>query len=220
MAGIASYFQLVNSIDPTWVTFKDDFFTTLDETNVWNVVKDAGATAAIGADAANGTLVISSAATTDNDGGLVQSIQEYIVGSANKAIYLETKVKLSDATQTDFYFGLSAQAETDPENILSAASRIGFEKLDGTAELSAVCTASSVTTKSSCQRSLSDATYAVLSIYFDGTTAFFYVNGNQVQSIATNVPADEMAVAMFHLSGNNSGTKTSTWDYVFYAGQR
>ena len=49
----------------------DDFVDELD--TGWVVVKDSGATVAIAADVHNGVLVITSAATTDNDGGSIQA---------------------------------------------------------------------------------------------------------------------------------------------------
>lgn len=213
MAGITSFsnYQVGN---PLYVCFYDDFITTIDTTNVWSVVKDSGASVAIGADASNGTVLLSSAATTDDDGALLQSIQEYIVLEANKTLALETKVKLSDATQSDFYFGLSAKAATNPENILTAASRCGFLKVDGSTELSAVVTASSATLSTSCQRQMVDATYVYLSIYWNGTTAYFYVNGSQVATYSTGLPTDEMAIALFSLSGNATGTKVCTADFI------
>lgn len=213
MAGISNFenYQFGN---PEYVCFYDDFITTIDTTNVWSVVKDSGASVAIGTDASNGTVLLSSAATTDDDGALLQSIQEYIVLEANKTVAVETKVKVSDATQSEFYFGLAAQAATDPENILTAASRVGFVKADGSTELSAVVTASSVTLSTSCQQQMADNTYVYLSIYWDGTSAYFYVNGSQVASYSTGLPVDEMAIALFSLSGNNSGTKVCTADFI------
>ena len=58
--------------NPDFVTYMDDFTgITLDTTNDWTLLKDSSATAALGADAESGTLVLTSQATTDNDGRLI-----------------------------------------------------------------------------------------------------------------------------------------------------
>ena len=56
---------------PDQCTKWDDFVMELD--TGWTVVKDAGADVSIAADVANGVLVITSAATTDDDGGSIQA---------------------------------------------------------------------------------------------------------------------------------------------------
>ena len=66
--------------NPDFVTYMDDFTgIALDTTNDWTVVKDSSATAALGADAESGTLVLTSQATTDNDGASVQGNEIFAV---------------------------------------------------------------------------------------------------------------------------------------------
>ena len=66
--------------NPDYVTYMDDFTgIALDTTNDWTVVKDSSATAALGADAESGTLVLTSQATTDDDGASVQGNEIFAV---------------------------------------------------------------------------------------------------------------------------------------------
>ena len=49
----------------------------------------------------------------------------------------------------------------------------------------------------------------------------FFVDRQLKATHTANIPEDDnMTVGLFHLSGVNTGTKTSTWDYVFVAMER
>jgi hypothetical protein len=190
----------------------DHFENTL-ETAKWETVKDAGASAAT-ADAANGLLTLSSAATTDNDGALVQSANEFVLPTSGKRFAVEAKVKVADADQTDFFFGLAQTAATNPEACLTASNRIGFQVDDGNASILCKSENTDVETSKDSDLDFADATYRTLGVYYDGTLLYFYIDGTLVNTISTNIPATELGISMFHLSGDASGTKTSIWDYV------
>lgn len=198
-----------------------DFKTTQSGNDAFETVKDAGASAAIGADANLGTLVLSSTATTDNDGALVQGIQESYALTPGKKLWFEAKVQLSDADQMDFFAGLSEQAATDPENILAASNRAGFQINDGNASILCKAEIADVETSQDSEQDAADATYVKLGMHYDGADLYFYVNRTYVAKIsAANLPTANMAIAMYHLSGDASGTKSSTWDYVMVVGER
>ncbi len=199
---------------PTWLGFCDDFYETLN-TSRWATVKDSGASAAITADAANGVLLLSSTATTDDDGALVQSVSEFILPTTGKRFAVEAKVKISVADQTDFFFGLSQKAATNPEAILTASNRIGFQVDDGNPSILCKSENTDVETSKDSELDFADATYRVLGISYDGAgVVSYYIDGTLVHTVTTNIPATELAIAMFHLSGNATGTRTTTWDYV------
>ena len=69
-AGYKDLREMPMSINPDYFCLEDDFVYELD--TGWTTVKDSGATVAIVADTVGGELGITSAATTDNDGGSVQ----------------------------------------------------------------------------------------------------------------------------------------------------
>lgn len=198
-----------------------DFERTYDATNEFSTVKDSGASIAIESDSHLGTLKLSSAATTDDDGALAQSIQEFVLPTSGKRFALRAKVKLADADQMDFFFGLSQKAATNPENILAASNRIGFQINDGDASILCKSEAADLETSKDSEQDAADATYVELGFHYNGAgTVSFEVNGSGVGAISSNIPATELAIALFHLSGDASGTKTSIYDFVEIAVER
>ena len=119
--------------NPDYLMYMDDFTgIALDTTNDWTLIKDSSATAALGADAENGTLVLTSQATTDNDGASVQG-NEIFALSTTRDIWFETKLFITDAEgdAMDVCVGLTVNFATNPEAMLTAADRIVFQIDDG-----------------------------------------------------------------------------------------
>ncbi len=62
-----------------------------------------------------------------------------------------------------------------------------------------------------------DATDVVLGFRVDGLGIVeFYIDRILVATHTTNIPTANLAPAVFHLSGNATGTKSSVWTYLFY----
>ena len=119
--------------NPDYLMYMDDFTgIALDTTNDWTLIKDSSASGALGADAENGTLVLSSQATTDNDGASVQG-NEIFALSSTRDIWFETKLFITDAEgdAMDVCVGLTVNFATNPEAMLTAADRIVFQIDDG-----------------------------------------------------------------------------------------
>lgn len=202
---------------------KWDFIRGLDiSATDWLIVKDSSAAVAVGADAVNGTCVITSNATTDDDGGSFQSIQECYQLLSGKQAWWECKFQISDATQSELYMGLSVAFATNPEAILSSANRIGFDKVDGSTRLRATATATSVSQVLDTGYDMVAATYVTVGFHWDGSgNVNFYLNRNYVGQMTSGLPtATAMALACYHLSGDANGTKTATIDYVSFAKER
>ena len=206
--------------DPDYTVFRDDFLMHFD-TNIWAVIKDAGAAVALVADALNGEITISSAATTDDDGGLFQTEEETYKFQSGKEIWAEAKVKNSDADQTDFYFGFATVVATNPENILTTGDRVGFQINDGDASIICKTEKDGTETSTDSGSDLSDSTYVKLGIHYDGAKVEFYIDRILVATHTANIVDDEnLDICGFHLSGNATGTRTSTWDYVMVVAER
>lgn len=202
--------------DPDFQVFFDDFdMVAQDQTNDWTVVKDTGASVAIGADALNGTVVLTSAATTDNDGASIQGNEVFALGSGKK-LWFETRLQVSDADQMDVFAGLTINFATNPEAVLSAADRVGFQIDDGNASILCKSEKSSTETSTDSGVDASDATYVKLGFRWDGSSKVeFFVDRALVATHTTNNPDDEnLTPALFELSGNSTGTKSMTADYV------
>lgn len=201
--------------------FFDDFNQlAINSTNDWTVVKDSSATVALGADANYGTVVLTSAATTNDDGASIQS-QEIFLPASGKKIWFETRLQVADADDMDVFVGLSENFATNPEAVITASNYIGFRITDGSANILAECEASDTQTTQDSGADAADATYVTLGFVVTGTTKIdYFVNRAYVCSNTTNIPTTELAVALFELSGSNSGTKSMTVDYVFAASTR
>jgi len=213
--------DLTTTVDTDVIVAMDDFVgVALDGTNDWTVVKDASATAAIGADIAGGVLDLTSAATTDNDGASVQG-NEIFLPAADKVIWFETELQCNDVDQNDICVGLTVNFATNPEAMLTAADRIVFQVDDGNASILCKTEAGGVETSTDSGVDLVDNTYVILGFRVQGTGLVdFYVNRQWVASHTTNIPATELAVAAMSLSGDALGTHRTRIDYLFAAATR
>lgn len=214
---------------PDQTRFMDDFTgVTLDATNDWTVVKDSSASVALQADALNGVVDLTSQATTDNDGSSIQGNEIWgLPSTAGEKLYFEARFQMSDADQMDMYIGLSENFATNPENVLSAANRIGFRIVDGDATPVLITESSgseTSTTLSGTTYDFSDATDVTVSfVATKGTTTDkvkFYINRTLVGTHSTNVPTANLTAAAMELSGNATGTKSMSIDYIMVAQDR
>jgi hypothetical protein len=210
------------SINPDFFEISDDFVgIAFNSTNDWTVVKDTGAAVALVADAVGGELALTSTATTDNDGASIQGNEVFAVTAA-KNIYFQTRIKCTDADQTDICTGLSVNFATNPEAMLTAADRIVFQVDDGNASILCITEKDGTETSTDSGIDLADATYILLAFSVNGTGAVkFYIDGTLVATHGTNIPDDEnMTVAAMSLSGNATGTRVTTLDYIIAAETR
>ena len=222
-SGFASGFkdlrEMPISINPDYYCLEDDFVYELD--TGWVVVKDSGATVAIVADTIGGELAITSAGTTDNDGGSVQGNEIFAVATG-KDMFFQTRIKNSDVDQSDICVGFTLNFATNPENMLTATDRIVFQVDDGDASI--LCKTENDGTETSTDSGIDmvDDTYVKLGISCSGTgTVEFFINDKLVATHSTNIPDDEnLAIAAMSLSGSASGTRVTTIDYLMGARTR
>ena len=228
----ASAFEnLKMSMWPDQFTYFDDFEQgALDATHNWTIVKDTGASAAITADGTGGEVNLTSAATTDNDGASIQAKQESFAlpTSAGKKLYFESRVKISDATQTDFLVGFTEAFTTNPENALLSANVIGFVKVDGSAIVKGTTESGGTQTlvefADTTKSTMENDTYVTLGLVATKNDTVnkveFYINRNKVGQSTTNIPTANMKVMAMSVSGDTTGTKVTTIDYIMAAQDR
>ena len=218
--GTKKWFEnLPSSQDPDYVFYMDDFTgVALDNTNDWTVVKDSSATAALGADAESGTLVLTSQATTDNDGASVQGNEIFAV-NASRDIWFETKLFVTDAEgdNTEICVGLTVNFATNPEAMLTAADRIVFQVDDGDSNIDCITEKDGTATTTDSGVDIESGTYVTLGFHVKETNSVeFFVNRNKVATHTANIPDDEnLAIGAMELSGSATGTKSMTIDYLF-----
>ena len=172
--------------------------TSIDEA-IWDVTTGGSGTPVVALDNAEvGGAVKLSAGTADNDIARLFAVNHPMVldAASSRKIWMEARLKLSDVDASGFFFGIAGNgtAATVDTAILAGglADGLGWQIIDGQAavtfaSIAAVGDAETVTQSST---SAVDATYVTLSIYFDGTTAFFYINGTLSHSSTSNLPTD------------------------------
>ena len=159
-AGAREFFNFLPiSEEPDYVTFYSDFIFSKDYAAAdWTVTEtQAGATQALVADALNGEFALVNSAA-DDDVNQIQSAEEWFKMSSGKRAWFETKVKVSDATQSDFFVGFCT---TDTTVIAGTTDSVGFRKLDGSTTVSCLTEDATSETTSTAYTAAND-TYATV----------------------------------------------------------
>lgn len=206
----------------------DDFLTAVS-TNVptgWTAaVIDTGATVTVNTTAtigANGVLTFADA--TASEGAAIYGTKslQLITG---KKFMMELRVRTNDVTDNAIQFGLSdLTATTNPEDLwtTTAANVLAFGILDGSAATTMLADEGNAGTAAVTGTvSMVVDTWHTLAIYYDGVTAYGYVDGNLSVSTAVTVP-EAVALAPFigHINGNGAGGNLVVVDYVRIISER
>lgn len=208
---------------PDYFHFFDDF-THFTDNEFWEEVADGTTTFALVADAANGVMRLGSQAATDDSGVLLQAVNTNFLVKSGKKLWFEAMVKVSDADQCDMFVGLADTAASNPEAVVAAGlARVGFELVDGSANILAVVDNDTAATKTDTGKDAADDTFVRLGFRCDGGGAIrYYVNRSLVhtESIPSAIAAVTLGPAFFGLSGNDTGTHTRDIDYVLAVQER
>lgn len=208
--------------EPDFIIYKNDFKVAQDYAAAdWVITTtEAGggdATEALAADEIGGALLITNDAA-DNDSDELQQTEEIWGLQAGKKMWYETRIKVSDATQSDLFLGL---AITDTTIIDGTTDSVGFRKDDGDANIDVVSEKNSTETLTDSGKDLVDDTYVKLGMYWDGvSTVEFYVDRNKVASHTTNNPDDENLTITMAIQNGEAVAKTMTVDYIYVCQQR
>ena len=218
---------------PDQAVLYDDFTgILLDATNDWTVVKDGSATAAISADTATGVLALTSQATTDDDGASIQGNEIFqLPSTAGEKLFFESRFFASTTAgsgvgQMDIWVGLTENFATAPENAFLATNRIGFQLDDGSSLTRLISEASDTETETELASTynLTDDTYVTLGFVAtkgtSGDIVQYYYNRKLVGTHSTNVPTALMTTAAVEVSGDATGTKSMSVDYIMAAVDR
>lgn len=183
-----------------------------------------------------GTSITNLTATVGANGVMAMNSDDVSEGSAiyggkslqlipGKKFMMEVRMRTNDVTDGAFQFGLSAvTAATNPEDLWTtvATDVLTFGILDGSATTGMLADEGNAGTAVTAGTiALVADTWTTLAIYYDGATAFGFVNGDVSVSTAVTVP-EAVALAPFigHLNGNGAGNNTSLVDYVRIISQR
>lgn len=205
--------------DPTaYHTFFDDFdrFTAADWTITTTEAGGGDASEAL-SDADGGVLLITNDAA-DNDADFFQLAAETFKFVSGKKLFFKARFKVSDATESDFVFGLQI-TDTSP---LAVSDGVFFQKDDGDASLDFHVEKNGTATSASAIHTVVDDTYLIVAFYYDGDSEVqYFVDGTKLgTSATTNLPDDEELTVSFGIQNGAAAAKTMSVDYIFVAKER
>ena len=195
------------------VYFNDfDEYTAAD----WVVTEVGVATQAL-TDADGGVLLVTNAAA-DDDSSFSQKVGESFLFQAGKKLWFEARLKVSDATQSDWVAGLQI-TDTTP---LAVTDGVYFRKDDGDANIDFVVVKDSTATTATAIATNANDTYVRLSFYYNGVDeVVYFVDGvRQGSSVTTNLPDDEVLTLSFGIQNGEAVAKTMSVDYILAAKER
>ena len=214
--------------DPaSWHTYFNDFDEYVVTTR-WTETKTGAGTVAV-TDADGGVLLITNA-SADNDAVFVQKLGESFLPTSGKRLIGKARFKISDATESECYFGLMV-TDTDPFSSTAGdgvTDGIFFMKEDGSTDVGFYVQKDATTgqlTTSAIATLVSD-TWTELAFAFDGKRYItLWKDGVQVANVdltttlATYLPDTELTVS-YGLKNGEAVAKTLSIDYLFVAQER
>lgn len=217
--------------DPTkWITYFNDFQTF--NTSDWTITTtEAGAGSATEAltDAHGGVLLVTNDAA-DNDLDFFQKVGESFLPDSAKKQIGKIRFKISDATESEFYFGLMI-TDTDPLSSTAGdgvTDGIFFMKEDGTTNVNFYVQKNATTgqSTSSAVTTLASDTWTELAWAYDGKRyVTLWKDGAQLYSVdltatVTDYLPDTELTVSFGLKNGEAVAKTLSIDYIFVAQER
>lgn len=154
----------------------------------------------------------------DNDADFFQKVGESFKFASGKKLWFKARFKVSDATESDFVFGLQI-TDTTP---LAVTDGVYFQKDDGDTNLDFHVTKNGTSTSATAIATVANATYLVVGFYYDGVSAIkYFVDDVQLgTSVTTNLPDDEELTISFGIQNGAAAAKTMSVDYIFAAKER
>jgi len=204
-------------------TYFNDFDSYLpSEWTITTTEVGAGSATEALTDADGGVLLLTNAAD-DNDADFFNKVGESFLMAAGKPAFFKARLKVSDATQSDFVIGLQI-TDTTP---LAVTDGIFFRKDDGDAFLDFVVMKNSAATTATGIATVADDTYLTVGFYYDGIDKIEYFAGTDSKnptflgrSVTTNLPDDEELTISFGIQNGEAVAKTMSIDYIFASKER
>jgi len=212
---VANITQLASLVRPSplWAyEFFDDFMRY--STDWWTVsTTEAGSgNASEAIDNVIGGVLKLTNDDADDDMDQIQLVGEPFKLAANKPLWFETRLKVSDATESDFIAGLCI---TDTSLIAAMSDGVYFRKDDGDANIDFVTEKDGTATEADTGSDAGDDTYVRLGFYCDGVTSVTpYIDGAAATAHTTNIPDDEELTVSFAIRNGEAAAKSMSIDWV------
>jgi len=175
-------------------------------------------------DMVNGVLLITNDdADNDNDEITLQGESWKLL--TGYPLYAEIRFKLSDATQSDFWFGLI----TGTTFFTAPNDYVVFKKDDGDVNLDFAVAKDGTGSDTDTTVDLADGVWKIVGFHFDGNGTirwFVFTDGDEPQtcaangSVTANIPDDEELTLGFGLQNGEGAAKALYVDYIYCAQRR
>jgi len=194
-----------------YFVYENDFFTYA--AGDWTVTETQGGQTQALTDEVGGVLKCSLVGDSEDDVMGLQLGAESFLPAAGKEIWFECRVKVDEATQSDFLFGLSDTDTAIPG--AQPSDGIYFYKADGSTSVGAYCTSSSVSSSEAGVNTYA-AAYVKLGFRVKGVSEVdFWVNDVKVATIEGSIPTTELRVSLGIADGDGAGGADYMYiDYV------
>ena len=197
---------------------EDDF--DIYDAGDWTITTTEGGSGAASeelSDIANGVLVITNDDANDDSDELTRPGETFYLQATNP-FYAEMRFKLSDAEDSDFWFGLITGVTwfTEPDDYAV------FHKDDGDNNLDFSCAKDGTATDVDTTIDLEDITWIRIGFHFDGAGTirwFVFTDSDEPQVcaamgvITTNIPDDELLTIGFGIQNGEAVAKVLYVDY-------
>lgn len=188
----------------------DDFFS-LDSN--WTVTEDDAACTQAIADEQFGVVLLTNKATTDDNAQQIQWSKEIAKPTVGKRIWFEARVNCNggDATNLDFFIGLSATEDLTGVADAMPANGIGFHKDDGDTNIDFSTSDGGTNIQQAAVGTLANDTYIRLGFSFNGGATGAgvltpYINGVAGTQITTMTYATMAEISPIIMIRNGDGT--------------
>jgi len=192
---------------------------------VSTVVEDGTGTSKVENAVTRGVSMLITTAANEYDGVNLQLKGEAFKLTANKPLYFGVKLKVSDATESDLLVGLAEtdtallSVATDHEADYGTSDVLGFLKVDSDKTVSTQSVvAGTVKSTADYDTDMVDDTFVTLEIYWDGSTVFFYGDGDLITSTNSSLPDGDLTPTInFRAGAGAAKTCSVAWLRCFQA---
>ena len=149
----------------------------------------------------------------ENDGVNAQLRGESFQLAAGVELYFGIRFKLGEATQSDLFLGL---AITDTDILGGVTDRIGFQKLDGSTDITFALEKDSTETLTAALATAETTGYHTAEFFLDanGTVEVFVDGVSVAMPAAENLPDDEALRVSLQLLSGAAGANTLDIDWI------
>ena len=213
--------------DPTkYAIWMEDFILIPEVTTYWTNT-NTGGTLAVASTGGTGVATQTMGGTDNDLSQLYPKTATFALTSGKKAFF-EAKIKVDKGAagtigEQELFIGLAAVETggnfTASDGLtMTSTNCVGFWSIDGSTNLAAIIRKADVESIEGAASTYADATFYVLSWYFNGTSVAFYKDDQQIASLAT-FPTAAMAPTLYIKAGEGKASVLTT-DYVLVAVER